>query len=191
MAEPRLIRDYRASLAARLPASIAEEVSDGLTETYRACLRRDEDPDIAARSAIAEFGDPRVIIAEFSRMNPARRAARCLLTTGPAVGACWAAALVTNQAQTWPVPVAARILLGLALAAVISMITIAALGTRYQLATRMAFTGCIGMTALDISMIIGVLVAAPAITWITVTAIAASSARISFSTRRLRPMLTG
>ena len=42
MAEPRLIRDYRASLAARLPAAIAEEVADGLTETYRACLRRDE-----------------------------------------------------------------------------------------------------------------------------------------------------
>jgi hypothetical protein len=32
---PRLIRGYLAVLADRLPASITEELADGLTETYR------------------------------------------------------------------------------------------------------------------------------------------------------------
>ena len=191
MAEPRLIRDYRAELTRQLPAPVADEVADGLTETYQACLRRGRAPDIAARSAIEEFGDPRVIIAEFTRVSPARRAARRLLTTGPVAGACWAAALVTSQAQTWPVPVAVRLLLGLALAAVITMLAFAALGTRYRLAIRTALAGCVGITALDVSMIIGVLIAAPAMTWITAAAVAVSTARITFSTRTLRPLLAG
>lgn len=189
MAEPRLIRDYRAALSRQLPAPIAEEVAGGLTETYQACLRRDHAPDIAARSAIAEFGDPQLIVAEFTRASPARRAARRLLATGPAAGACWAAALVTSQAQAWPVPLAARVLLGLTLAAVVTMFTIAALGTRYQLAIRTALAGCVGITALDIAMITGVLLAAPAITWITAAAIAVSTARIIVSTRAVRPLL--
>jgi hypothetical protein len=33
--EPRLIRGYLDTLAARLPASVTDELADGLTETYR------------------------------------------------------------------------------------------------------------------------------------------------------------
>ena len=34
--EPRLIRDYLQVLAARLPASIVDELADGLAQTHRA-----------------------------------------------------------------------------------------------------------------------------------------------------------
>jgi hypothetical protein len=189
MSEPRLIRDYLAVLSARLPGSITEELAGGLAETYQAYLRRGQAPDAAARSAVAEFGDPYLIAAEFTRVNPARRAARRLLVTGPVVGACWAAALITSQAQNWPVPLPARIMLGLALAAVVALIAVAALGTRCRLAARTGLAGCIGITALDVLMISGVLLAAPAMTWVTIAAIAASTARITVSTTTLRPLL--
>ena len=38
--EPSVIRGYLAGLAARLPASVVEELADGLTETYRFHLSR-------------------------------------------------------------------------------------------------------------------------------------------------------
>ena len=76
MSEPRLIRDYLAVLSARLPGSITEELAGGLTETYQAYLRRGQAPDAAARSAVAEFGDPYLVTAEFTRVNPARHASR-------------------------------------------------------------------------------------------------------------------
>ncbi len=40
-------------------------------------------------------------------------------------------------------------------------------------------------------MIIGVSLAIPSVTWVTIGAIAASTARIAFSARTLRPILTG
>ena len=95
MPEPRLISSYLDALAAQLPASMVEELADGLAETHRSYLRQGLAPDLAARSAVAEFGEPQVIVAGFARVNPARRAARRLLGIGPVVGACWLAALVT------------------------------------------------------------------------------------------------
>src|SRR5262245_65764669 len=112
MSEPRLISSYLEVLAAQLPAPIVEELADGLTETHRSYLRQGLAPDRAAESAVAEFGEPRAIVAEFARVNPARRAARRLLGIGPAVGACWAVALITSRAGSWPVPLLARLLIG-------------------------------------------------------------------------------
>jgi len=190
MSQPRLIRDYIATVSAHLPASITDELADGLTETYRARLRDGQAPDLAASSAVAEFGDPHAIIAEFTRQNPARHGARRLLATGPLVGACWAAALITGHARPWQVPLAARLLLAMTLAAVIAVFAIAARGGRYQRATWSALAGCIGITAIDISVIGGVLIAAPAITCFTIAAVAVSTARITFSTRTLKSLLT-
>ena len=82
MPEPRLISSYLAVLAAQLPAPIVEELADGLTETHRSYLRQGLAPDLAAESAVAEFGEPQVIVAGFARVNPARRAARRLLGIG-------------------------------------------------------------------------------------------------------------
>jgi hypothetical protein len=126
MPQPRLIRDYLAVLAAQLPAPIVEELADGLAETYQSYLRQSLPPGLAAESAVAEFGDPHLIVAEFARVNPARRGARRLLLTGPAVGGCWAAVLITGRAWAWPIPLPARIGFGLVLLTVIGLLAAAA-----------------------------------------------------------------
>jgi hypothetical protein len=190
MSEPRLISDYRAMLAAQLPASIVEELADGLAETYQSYLRQDLAPDLAAGTAVAEFGDPRLIVSAFARVNPARRGARRLLMTGPFVGGCWATVLITSRAWAWPVPLAARIMLGLALLTVIGLLAAAALVTRYRPAVRAGIAGCLGVAMLDTIMITGVILAIPSMTWVTTGAMAASTARIALSAQTLRPILT-
>lgn len=188
MAEPRLIRDYLATLSAELPASIVTELADGLAETHQAYVSQGLAPDRAAESAVAEFGDPKVIVAEFSRVNPAGRAARRLLATGPLVGACWAVALVSNRAWAWPVPVPVRILAGVALITIIGLLATAARATRYRLAARAGTAGCLGITALDVALISGVMLTAPAVTWLTAAAMVASTARVAFSALTVRPL---
>ena len=191
MSGPRLIQDYLASLSAQLPAQIVEELADGLDETYQSCLRQGLAPDRAAQSAVAEFGEPHVILAGFSRANPARRAARRLLRIGPGVGACWAAALIASHAWTWPLPLPARILPGLVLITVIALLAVAAYGTRYRLAARAGAAGCVGTVALDTLMIIGAVLAIPSISWVATVAMAASAGRIAVSARILRPVRDG
>ena len=189
MPEPCLIRSYLAVLAAQLPTPIVEELADGLTETHRSYLRQGLAPDRAAESAVAEFGEPRAIVAEFARVNPARRAARRLLGIGPAVGACWAVALITSRAGSWPVPLLARILIGLALVTVIGLLAAAALSTRYRLAARAGVAGCIGIATLDAVLITGAALADASLTWVMVGAMVASTARIAFAARSLVPAL--
>ena len=110
---------------------------------------------------------------------------------GPAVGGCWAAALITGRVWDWPLPLAVRILPGLVLLSVIGLLAAAAFGTPYRLAARAGAAGCIGIALLDTVMIIGVPLAIPSVTWVTIGAMAASAARIAFSARTLRPILTG
>jgi hypothetical protein len=186
MSRPRLIQDYLASLAAQLPAQIVEELADGLDETYQFYLQQGQAPDLAARSAVAEFGAPHVILADFNRTNPARRAARRLLRIGPGVGACWAAALIASHAWTWPLPLPTRILPGLALITVIALLAVAAFGTRYRLAARAGAAGCAGTVALDALMIIGVALVIPSVTWVAAGAMAVSAGRIAVGARTLR-----
>jgi len=191
MPEPRLIRSYLAVLAAQLPAPIVEELADGLTETHRSYLRQGLAPDRAAESAVAEFGEPRAIVAEFARVNPARRAARRLLGIGPVVGACWTVALITSRAGSWPVPLLARILIGLALVTIIGLLAAAALSTRYRLAARAGIAGCIGIATLDAVLITGAALADTSLTWVMLGAMVASTARIAFAARSLVPALAG
>ena len=105
------------------------------------------------------------------------------------VGACWAVALVTGRAWTWPVPVAARIVPGVILVAVVTLLAVAARGIRYRSVGRAGTAGCVGIAALDGFMIIGVLAADPAARWAVAVAVAASAARLGFSVRLLRPVL--
>ena len=191
MPEPHLIRDYVATLSEQLPGSVAEELADGLTETYESYLRQGLAPDRAAESAVAEFGEPHMILAGFARVNPARRIARRLLWIGPAVGACWAVALITSRAWAWPVPPVARILPGLILVVVIALLVTAAFGTRYRLAVHAGVAGCVGITMLDTMMIIGAMLSIPSVTWMMVGAMAASAGRIAFSARTLPAVLAG
>ena len=62
----RLIGGYLAALAVNLPGRIVEELADGLDETYRGYLGRGLAPDVAARAAVAEFGEPRIIVGHGS-----------------------------------------------------------------------------------------------------------------------------
>jgi hypothetical protein len=189
MSEPRLISNYLEVLAAQLPAPIVEELADGLTETHRSYLRQGLSPDLAAESAVAEFGEPQAIVAEFARVNPARRAARRLLGIGPVVGACWAVALITDRAGSWPFPLAARIVVGAALITIIALLAAAALTTSYRLAARAGIAGCIGIATLDATLITGVTLASAPMTWVMVGAMMASTARIAFAARSLAPAL--
>jgi len=191
MSEPRLISGYLAVLAAQLPASIVEELADGLTETHRFYLRQGLAPDVAAESAVAEFGAPEAIVAGFARVNPARRAARRLLGLGPIVGACWIMALLTSRPWASAVPLSARILIVLALAAVIGLLAAAALGSRYRRAARSGSAGFAGVIALDAVLITIVMLAGPPLTWVLAGAMAASAVRISLAVRALRPALAG
>ena len=191
MAPSRLIGDYLASLSAQLPAPVVAELADGLDQTRRRYLDQGLGADAAATAAVAEFGDPRVVLAAFTRASPARRAARRLLATGPVVGACWGAALILNRAWTWPVlPVGARILIGAALITVIGLLAAAAFGRRYRPAVRAGAAGCLGITALDATMLAVIVLAAPAVIWPIIVAMTASAARITFTAHSLRSVLS-
>jgi hypothetical protein len=185
-----LIGDYLTALSAQLPAEIVEELADGLEQTRLHHLEQGLEPDAAAGAALAEFGQPDVIIAAFTRLSPARRAARRLLVTGPAVGACWGTALITSRAWTWPVPAPARILLGIVLITAIGLLTAAAFGSQYRSAGRAGTAGCAGITALDAAMLATVTLAGPVLIWPLILAMAASAARLTFTARTLRPVLT-
>ena len=191
MAEPGLIEDYLAALSAELPAPVVAELADGLEQTQRYYLGQGLNPDAAARAAVAEFGEPRVVLAAFTGASSARRAARKLLAIGPVVGACWGMALVINRAWAWPVPGGVRVLLGAVLISVIGLLAAAAFGRHYRPAVRAAAAGCAGVIVLDASLAIAVTLAVPAVTWPVIAAAAASAVRISVATRSLRSVLTG
>jgi hypothetical protein len=190
MRRPGLIQEYLAELSANLPAQIVEELADGLDQTRRHYLERGLDPDAAAETAIAEFGEPSVIAAAFTCASPARHAARTLLVIGPAAGACWGAALVTSRAWTWPVPPAARILFGVTLLTVIGLLAAAAFGRKYRSVSLSGTAGCAGIATLDSAMLAAVAVTAPAVPWPMFLAITVSAVRIAFTARILRPVLT-
>jgi hypothetical protein len=191
MPGPRLIDVYLAALSADLPGGIVEELADGLDETYRHHLGQGLDPDAAARAAVAEFGEPRVIVAAFTNDSRGRKTARRLLAAGPAVGICWAIVLITARAWTWPVPLVARVLFGVALITVIGLLAAAALGRQYRLVCRAAAAACVGTAILDAAMTGTVLVIAPVLMWPVVVAVAVSAGRSSFALRNAHHALTG
>ena len=185
-----LIGDYLAALSAQLPAPIVAELADGLDQTRLYYLEQGLDPEAAAGAALAEFGQPDVIVAAFTRLSPARRAARRLLATGPVVGACWGTALITSRAWTWPVPVIARILFGVVLITAIGLLTAAAFGSQYRSVGRAGTAGCAGITVVDAAMLATVTLASPVLIWPLILAIATSAARLTFTARTLRPVRT-
>jgi hypothetical protein len=74
MSGPGLITSYLDALARQLPGQVVEELADGLEETYRRHVGLGLAPEEAAAAAMAEFGAPELIAAEFARAHPARRA---------------------------------------------------------------------------------------------------------------------
>jgi hypothetical protein len=91
MRGPSLIAGYLDALAGQLPGPVVEELAGGLEETYRRYLGLGLSPEAAARAAVAEFGDPGLIAAEFAR---AHRPA------GPLAG-CWRPGRWWGRAGRW------------------------------------------------------------------------------------------
>ena len=189
MAEPSLITGYLAALSAQLPAPVVEELADGLDQTLRLTsgrawpltCRRSRD-----RRVRPPAGNPRRLHPRQSRQArrpqaPGHRAHR--------------RRLLGSSADHQPgvelaVPLEARIMVGVTLITVTGLLAAAALGTRYRSVARAGTAGCLGVTTLDSIMITGVTLAIPAITWVTIGAMAASTARIALGVHILRPILT-
>jgi hypothetical protein len=191
MADSGVIEDYLTVLSAQLPAPIVEELAGGLDETRQRYLDHGLGADAATDAAVAEFGPPEVILADFTRQSPARFAARKILATGPVVGGCWGIALITSRAWTWPVPALGRLVLGVTLIAVIALLAAAAFGKKYRSVGWAGAAGCVGITAIDCAMLLIVAVAIPTVIWPVVLAATASAGRLTFTARTLRPVLVG
>lgn len=191
MAASSLISSCLAELGSRLPASIADELSDGVEQAYHHFQSAGLNDEQAARAALAEFGPADLVVASFAASSPARRTSRLLLATGPLAGACWAAALLTGRAWNWPVPAAARAAFGTALVAVIGALIAAAAGREYQTAVRTATTGCLGLLVLDAVMLVMVLAAAGRPDGLLALAACASGTRITLTLHRLPGILKG
>lgn len=185
MASHDLIEAYLTDLRRRLPADTVDELADGLVETYQREVATGADRDAAAVRAIAEFGPSDTIIAGFTRQAPGRRAAIRLLVTGPFVGLCWATVLVIGHAWAWPVPDAARFVVGSGLLLTIAALATAATSRRSYARTRVAALGGCGLIALDTAMIIVAVLVAPGFVWPMAAAIPASLSRIGATVRAL------
>jgi hypothetical protein len=189
VAEHRLIQQYNDVLLAQLPDRLAVEVADGLAEAHANYVREGLSADEAARAAVAEFGDAQDVVDAFTLSSPARRVARRLVVTGPAVGACWAVALVAGHAWSWPVPLLARVLAGATLIAIVVVLARAALGRGYRAVHRAGTAGCLGLAVLDAAAIGLVLAIAPNFGWLVVMAALASATRLTWVAGALRSVL--
>ncbi len=78
---------------------------------------------------------------------------------------------------------------GLALASLIGLLAVAALGGQYRLAAATGVAGCFGFAALDAALIVSAIFVLTPVSWVTAAAMAASLARIAVTARVLRPAL--
>ncbi|WP_327010715.1 hypothetical protein OHA72_27645 [Dactylosporangium sp. NBC_01737] len=191
MASHRLIDSAVSALARQLPADAVDELADGLTETYLRHLCDGLHPDAAARAAIAEFGEPHVVIAAFVRQAPGRRVAQALIVSGPAVGGCWSVALITSHAWNWPVPAPMRLGFGLGLLAIVTTLALAATTRHSYRLTRMTAAGSLGLIAVDAAVLAAVALLPLAFTWPLAVATAASLTRLVLTARALPRLFTG
>ena len=175
-----LIAGYVTALHQSLPPAIADEAATGLIDTSQDHLKSGAGDQEAAHAALAEFGDLATVVGEFTRQAPGRRAARLLLATGPAVGVCWAAALILSRAWTWPVPVTARLGFGAVLVLAVLALAIAATSRHSYQRTKVAAVASPLILALDVTAVTTAL-AAPALPWALRIAVAVSLSRIAFT----------
>jgi hypothetical protein len=105
--------------------------------------------------------------------------------TGPIVGACWGASLITAHAWTWPTPAPAAAWYAITLVAVAAALLIAATSRHSLRRTRLGAFGGIGLIALDAAMLATTLLTAPDFVWPMAAAIPASLTRIALTLRAL------
>lgn len=186
-----LIEAHLRQLHQALPADAFLELAAGLEDTYDHFRAQGLDDGTAARAALADFGAAAAIITAFDRVTPGRRTARTLLATGPLIGACWAAALLSAHAWNWPIPLPARAGSAIILAAVIALLAVTA-RSRYQHAHRATLTataGTGGVLLVDLTVTTAAALCAPALTWPLMLAITASLTRASLTASALHTLL--
>jgi hypothetical protein len=185
MASHPLIDTHLADLARLLPADAVDELADGLTETWHHHLATGRPSADAARAAIAEFGSATQITEAFVINCPGRRMARILLRTGPFVGVCWGASLVSARAWEWPIPGPAAGVAAVTLLAVVAALITSATSRRSYRRARLGTAGGIGLIALDLTMLAAVILVAPTMVWPMLVAVPVSLARIGVTLRSL------
>ncbi|MGW5240942.1 hypothetical protein ACWEOW_18570 [Monashia sp. NPDC004114] len=180
-----LIDAELAALADELPEPFVAELADGYAETY-AAQRRSLDPDQAATATVAEFGDAATICAAFAARAPGRRFARALVITGPAFGASWAAALLTQPSLRSALGTPVRVLGAAVLLAVVVTLLVTSTGRLRYRATRTAsVSAAYALVPFDVSAVATVIaLGAPAPA--TVVAVALSLSRITYTLTALR-----
>ncbi|MEO3862263.1 permease prefix domain 1-containing protein [Acrocarpospora sp. B8E8] len=190
MAGHELIDAELSLLAARLPAEVAEELADGLSEAYEHQLAWRGDPEAAARAAIAEFGDADTVTAAFIRASPWRRAATLLLATGPVMAALWATTLLSTQAWRWPIPAQIKIGYGVLLT-LCALLLLAVVRTRrhYRRTRPAVLAASGGLIVLDSLALLAVVLVEVPPTWAMTLAALASLTRIMGTIHAL-PTLT-
>jgi HAAS len=103
-AAARIVDGYLSELESRLRAGrrvrkeIVLEIADGLTCAVEEHMQRGQPADAAARTAVAELGEPRTLAAAFAGQlgsAAAHRLGAGLVVTGPLVGLTWVAAYAT------------------------------------------------------------------------------------------------
>jgi hypothetical protein len=82
-------------------------------------------------------------------------------------------------------------MVGVTLITVTGLLTAAAFGSHYRSVGRAGTAGCIGIAALDSTVLIGVPLAVPAVAWPLMLTATASAVRIAITAWTLRPVLTG
>ncbi|MGW1345738.1 permease prefix domain 1-containing protein [Kribbella sp. NPDC002412] len=185
MAAHVLIEQHLAQLGRRLPREAVDELADGLAATYEHHLDSGMDPQAAAVAAIEEFGRPGEIVAAFVRQAPGRRTALVLLLTGPVMAACWGPSLILAQAWTWPLPRLLAVAGGIGLLLVVALLAVAATSRTSYRRADVARLGAGGLVLLDAAFVAAVVIAAPAMVWPMLAAIAASLTRAALTTRAL------
>jgi hypothetical protein len=176
-------------LRAQLPPALAEEIADGLNETYQTQLSRLGNPDVAARAAIAEFGDTRTITRAAWRQSTLRGRAVLLLATAPLVGTAWAASLLNQPQWTSSIPIPVRAVLGVTLltVAIALLLATAVDQMSYRYRTRTVHAASLLVLALDVAVCAATLSHGPTAVRVIQVAVVASLAR---GTSLALPMMT-
>jgi len=187
-----LLAAHLSELAAQLPGDVVEELTDGLLATYDRHTASGATPDTAAAATVVEFGDAATIARHFRRLAPGRHLARLLLATGPPVGACWAAALISEHAWRWPVALPLKILLAALLAVLVAtMVTVSLARYPYRRLNHLAAGAGLGLLAMDTTLLTTLIALSPSLEGPPLLAVLASTARITLTGTRLPALLTG
>jgi hypothetical protein len=178
-----LIDAYVMDLTHRLPVDTVDELADGLVEAWQRHCANGLAPEDAERAAIAEFGPAGWVADDFVAQAPGRRTARLLLATGPVMGVCWGASLVTAKVWTWPIPATAAVAYVAALLAVVVLLLAAGTSRHSYRRARLGGWGAVMLAALDAAMLVAVAMLTPALVWPMAVAVPASLFRIGFAVR--------